>query len=747
MQRRFFFTTIFSLALLPFSYSQKMIELTKGLVIKESCSIKANVYKINSDSLKAPVLTIQGDNITIDFSGATLWGSGDKNFPNEFEGLGILIKNSKNVTIKNLNARGFKVALMAEGVDSLKIFDADFSYNYRQKLYSTRERENFADWMSYHQNEKDEWLRYGAAIYLKNCHQAVVRDVRISSGQNGILLTNCNNGTFYNNNISYNSGIGIGLYRAKNNRIMHNRLDFNVRGYSHGFYSRGQDSAAILLYEQSNDNTIAYNSATHSGDGLFLWAGQSTMDTGEGGCNNNLIYGNDFSYAPTNGIEVTFSSNKIINNQLNGCTYGIWGGYSYKTLIAGNTISNNKFGVAIEHGQDNAIEYNYFSNNGFGIQLWERTSQPQDWGYAQKRDVQSRGYDIRTNIFMNDSIPLKIAGTTRVAINDNNKFAGFKKLLVADSPNEQFFLVKNDIHESESWGDADTLKKFNRQLAPLDKSSFLLPLKNESLKNLAPKPLADGKKVPRPNSSSRENIHLTNWGPYNFEYPVIILKEIKDNLYHFSLKGPYGEWQLRSVIGLRNLSKRKGLIGDTFTAERRDSVELINLQLEYTGSELFTALGDTLTAGTPLVFDFVRYEKPLNWKVQWYQYDENSDPLKNYDAFARLKFEKPLKEEQAQQLAYVWWGTPGEGIPADGFATFAESKFDIRNGKYKIILTSDDGVRLWLDGKLVIDHWDMHEPAVDEVEVNLGGAHKIEIEHFDISGFSNLDFRIEPAER
>ena len=41
---------------------------------------------------------------------------------------------------------------------------------------------------------------------------------------------------------------------------MHNRFDWCVRGYSHGVYNRGQDSAAILIYEQSCRNTIAYNS-------------------------------------------------------------------------------------------------------------------------------------------------------------------------------------------------------------------------------------------------------------------------------------------------------------------------------------------------------------------------------------------------------------------------------------------------------------------------------------------------------
>ena len=54
---------------------------------------------------------------------------------------------------------------------------------------------------------------------------------------------------------------------------MHNRIDWCVRGYSHGFYNRGQDSAGLLMYEQSSRNTVAYNSVTHGGDGLFLWAG------------------------------------------------------------------------------------------------------------------------------------------------------------------------------------------------------------------------------------------------------------------------------------------------------------------------------------------------------------------------------------------------------------------------------------------------------------------------------------------
>ena len=193
------------------------------------------------------------------------------------------------------------------------------------------------------------------------------------------MATEVNDALFYNNSITFNSSVGIGLYRSSRNQILHNRLDFNVRGHSPGVYNRGQDSAALLLYEQSNENVIAYNSATHSGDGLFLWAGQSTMDTGEGGCNDNLIYGNDFSFAPTNGIEVTFSRNQIINNRIEGCWHGIWGGYSFDTLVEGNEFINNEEHIAVEHGQRLSIKNNQFSGGLIGLRIWERKSQPADW--------------------------------------------------------------------------------------------------------------------------------------------------------------------------------------------------------------------------------------------------------------------------------------------------------------------------------------------------------------------------------
>jgi hypothetical protein len=144
-------------------------------------------------------------------------------------------------------------------------------------------------------------------------------------GMNGLQLVRSVQLRIWNNDFSWLSGLGIGLYRSGRNTIMHNRLDYCVRGYVHGVYRRGQDSAALLLYEQSSGNVVAYNSMTHSGDGVFLWAGQSTMDSGKGGANGNLFFGNDVSFAVANGIEATFSSNRFIANLSEGSEYGCVG--------------------------------------------------------------------------------------------------------------------------------------------------------------------------------------------------------------------------------------------------------------------------------------------------------------------------------------------------------------------------------------------------------------------------------------
>src|SRR5205085_5654607 len=387
------------LALMLTQAPQGPISLHSGQVITHSARVLRRTYHISG-------VVIRGDNITVDFAGATLQGT-----PAD---TAIRVDGGKNVRIINARARGYKVGLLARGTHHLTLQDNDLSYNWKPRLFSLVEHESLVDWLSYHHNEKDEWLRYGAAIYLADVVGGNISENGAVQGMNGLLLVRSSGVSVRGNNFSFNSGLGIGLYRSSYDTIMHNWIDYNVRGYSHGFYTRGQDSADLLIYEQSAHNVIAHNSLTHGGDGVFLWAGQTTMDSGTGGANDNLFYGNDVSYATANGVEATFSRNEIVANRAWGSEYGVWGGYSYQTEIVGNDFRGNRTGIAIEHGQDNVIAANRFDHDSTAIRLWADSIEPSDWGYPKHHDTRSRDYRIGRNEYIGNRTILNVRNTTGV---------------------------------------------------------------------------------------------------------------------------------------------------------------------------------------------------------------------------------------------------------------------------------------------------------------------------------------------
>ena len=724
--KKLFFPVIGWLTLLPSTVAgSPPIELKSGMVISASLLVKTGIYRLNgTDSLNRPVLLIQGNNITVDFNKAVLQGSSDKQWPNEFYGLAILIRGN-NITLKNAIVNGFKVVVMATGCKNLKIEYCNFSYNYRQHLQSNWLHEDVSDWMSYHHNENDEWLRYGAGIYLKDCGRPVINNNTITGGQCGLMMMRCNDGLIYANDFSFNSAIGIGMYRSSRNHVLSNKLNFNVRGYSHGFYNRGQDSAGLLVFEQCNDNVFAFNSVTHGGDGFFLWAGQTTMDNGEGGCNDNLIYANDFSYAPTNGVEVTFSRNTIKYNVMRECDHGIWGGYSFNTDINNNDFEKNRIAIAIEQGQDNKIRFNQFQNEKEGIRLWARKTQPDDWGYAKKRDTRSMNYlidhnrfeDVKLccNISMSENINGKKNGTTRVL--QFLKTDSTVKHISLDSGYENGFVFPESGKKEK---EAMRSKFINKATAWSIDSAL----------------------------KGRDHIRITEWGPYDYRYPLLFLKSIDSNgVYHFDVLGPGGNWKIKNSNDVRSISQTEGTFPAAITAQKTGTDVRINL--EYSGGAFTDAFGRRYPAIQSYPFSFRDFQPDINWNVNWYSWDASHDPNKNYELFRTVFNNTPVKTTQVPRIDYTWWGEIGKHLPADSFATVAVGTVELEKGMYKIGVTADDLVKVFVDGKPVIDFWDASKYKYDEdtyhsATVALGGKHTIRIEHVENSGYATLIFYLKP---
>jgi parallel beta-helix repeat protein len=513
-------------------------------------------------------------------------------------------------------------------------------------------------------------------------------------------MTRSDSLTIRNNDFSYNSGLGIGMYRSSGNTIVRNLLDYNVRGYSHGIYQRGQDSSGILLYAQSSNNVVAYNSATHSGDGLFLWAGQITMETGEGGANDNLIFGNDFSFAPANGIEVTFSRNRLIANLLKGSRYGVWGGYSFETEILGNCFAANQFGVAIEHGQDNRIVSNRFDGDTTVISLWANPTQPEGWEYPKHRDTRSRDHVVADNVFAAALTVWRLENSTGHEITGNTT--------LAEIPSE-----------------------------PCSPRT-LLGAAYDSLAPSLPGVLPEIPDAPRA-ELDRSAIVVDEWGPYDGRSPKLWPVDTSRDTVRLRVLGPEGNWRLTDRRGVEALSAESGRIGDTLTVTPRgDSLSVWAVHLEYVGGPTRSPRGEDRPRGQAVPFSFERFEPLEEWDVRFFAWSDSlADPEQRPDAFESLMAGEPLLSRREDRLDYYWFRPTIDGLPQERWALEAVTSVTLPQGDYSLRTISDDAVRVWIDGRLLIDHWTPHESQVDYARLS-SGEHEIRVRYYQLEGWSEL---------
>jgi parallel beta-helix repeat protein len=677
------------------------IELRPGLVITRSARVAPKIYRLGAPaSLDSAAIVIRGDGLTVDFAGATLEGAAPGAAPDQGAGVAIRIEGGRNVTVRNARIRGYKIGILARDVRGLTLTGHDASHNWKPRLYSLIEHESLVDWLSYHQNDKDEWYRYGAAIYLSGVRGGEVRGNTAVQGMNGLLMTRSDSLRVQDNIFSFNSGLGIGLYRSSDNLIVNNELEFNVRGYSHGFYRRGQDSAALLLYEQSNRNIVAWNSATHSGDGLFLWAGQTTMDSGAGGSNDNVIYANDFSWAPTNAMEATFSRNSFLANLAVGSEYGLWGGYSFESKIIGNCFGKNRFGIAIEHGQDNLIAGNRFDGDSLAIRLWGDSIQPSDWGYPKHRNTRSRDYRIEKNVFGGTRITVQAANTSglRLAGNDSLPVTGAGCRIGALPP--EYAALRPVLPEG-----SDRIPL--TLLAQRDRSAMI----------------------------------VDEWGPYDWKsprlWPVDSTRAVPLRL---AVLGPAGEWRVVERRGVDRLSADSGSIGDTLSVTPAVPGDWA-ITLENTGGPTVSPRGEARTAGTPYRFGFSRFEPATRWATRFFTWTDSTEIAKGPEVFSRMAGAAPLLTRELSRLDFQWYRPRISELPIEHWGLEATTAVDLPAGSYRIRTISDDGIRVWVDGTLVIQRWSTHESTVDQAALP-GGRHDLRVQYYQNGGWTELRVEI-----
>jgi parallel beta-helix repeat protein len=693
--------------------------------IAQSCTIVIPADTIIEDSNGNGVIQVVASDIEIAFApGTHLRGSPQDRPPDEYKGYGIRIEGQSNVTIKGARVSGFWSGIWATRADGLALDTVDASDNRRARLKSTPAAEDSGDWLFPHDNDQNQWLRnYGAAMYVEDSNRVTVHACKVRHGQNSLCLDRVNDAKVYDNDFSFNSGWGIALWRSSHNTISRNACDFCVRGYSHGVYNRGQDSAGILMFEQNCNNVIAENSATHSGDGFFGFAGKEALgETGEHpldwykrrGNNNNLLIGNDFSYAPAHGIEMTFSFGNVFwaNRLVENAICGIWGGYSQDTLIARNHIEGNgemaygleRGGVNIEHGEDNRIQENTFTANKCGVHLWwdpEGDLAKRPW--AKTNGTESRGNVVAANRFAGDQLALHLRGPSEVV------------------------LGKNAFQEvgKEMSREAEVVVRESPDMSPMAEPQYT----------------AYGTTKPvgaRPHLRGRRNIVMTEWGPWDHESPLIRLVRDEGDSIRYSFHNIPQNARV-SVEG-RGIAGQHAITDSTYTVSAQGpGVHPYRLRVE--ADDWQREIRGTLIAAI--------------WEVTFFKWTKAADPREDIAAWRKLAKKEKAVSGRVKQLVFKYgWSGPSEQklseavtgakFGGDYFGMIARTQLPLSAGTWELTTLSDDGVRVVIDGKPIIENWTWHGPTRNTGTFTLPEARTVEIvvEHFEIDGYAVLELGI-----
>lgn len=110
-----------------------------------------------------------------------------------------------------------------------------------------------------------------------------------------------------------------------------------------------------------------------------------------------------------------------------------------------------------------------------------------------------------------------------------------------------------------------------------------------------------------------------------------------------------------------------------------------------------------------------------------------------------------VRDEGEGGLNFQWNAespAPACGLIPDGFSARWSRKVIFDTGWQRFTITADDGVRLYIDGRKVLDEWRNQPPATFTIDVNLpAGSHRIVMEYYEQTGSATarLDWEKAPA--
>lgn len=612
-------------------------------------------------------------NAVIDLRGVNLSSDTAGETLDRAHGCGLVLIDCENVTVRGGELRGFKLGLLARNCKGLVLEGLRVESGFAQRLASTAVAADPVDELNRRDNEHGEWLsNYGAAIALVGCDGARVRTSRARHAQNGLVLERSNRVQAYDNDFSFLSGWGIALYRSSECVLARNRCDVCVRGYANGASAGGQGSAGFLLTERCSDNVLAHNFARGCGDGISLFAG---LDLVQGRASSRG------ERAPSGCDRNLLYANDVSRAARNGLELD----YSRENRVIENTADDcQQHGLAASYCERLTIVENSFDGaRGSGIALAHCQSA---W--------------VARNVIERCGAGLEMSWYPPSAASAADAFAR-----VRDTTSRDHWV----------WGNA-----FAENAADL---------RVRASKGLS---FAENVFEPRPDEGlTAPGLALADGDPSGDEP-----RELLRGLGGFLPRGSLIETSLRTPppappeeFTLLERVDVSGLPGAASRAPVAPSAVVVGEWGPW-DPESGEPRPTPRAAGGLLA--------GCGWDVAWASWRDAADPrASGAKAWREFVASNTALSAKVATLCDPWGGL-SEARAAAGetrMGLVATTTVRLPAGRYVLRAVSDDGVRVRVDGKRVLENWTWHTETSDEAALELAaGEHVFEVDYFQYDG-------------
>ncbi len=309
--------------------------------------------------------------------------------------IGIDLPGTTNVTVKNLEIKGFKYGFFLDKASGNTIYGNQIIGFSGSGPYGVLT----GIWVSASTNNKIESnnitsnIDYGILVHAGSSSNIITGNIITGNGV-GLALDYCPNNTLTNNQmygnnqnfkLGYNSfsqfiqnidssntveGKPIYYWINEHNKTVPSNAGFVALGSCTNItvkdlqISQNYDSITLI---NTNDSIITNNHVDQCGNGIFLKY-----------CQNINVTANTVTANFDSGIGTIACNNIIIaENSIDSCKFGIstagqtrnhaGGAGSTNMTICKNNITRNEPGIHLSSSKNNLISNNYIANNGIGI--------------------------------------------------------------------------------------------------------------------------------------------------------------------------------------------------------------------------------------------------------------------------------------------------------------------------------------------------------------------------------------------